>query len=1005
MVSETDKERAVKKGADAGEKEGSAKTKDANKKDTHETELSEADQHLKELLDSAVAKVLSGDDTRGLDGVRTMKHEISTSTTTMTSVPKPLKFLHPHFDELSEHFRTTQTNSDELKGELANVLSVLSLTREGTPEELSVLRFKLLAAPLEIGFWGHEYVRHLTGEIVECYQGNVEEEEDGAKQIARFDGFDDIDLSKLQSLITQILEYEAANNGVAEMCDLTINTEQTDRLLDLCKENQYERMCHYLASCSPYMSDVEETEKLLQVVFALYIRFDDVPNALRVALKLDDSDRISKCLELSSQKGKVHEQVGFMLAQHRFKVRSLQMYEDEDDEEQMDFVELAGNARLSGEFRKFAKAMELDAPKNIDDDIYKMYLEEHGSKASRRGAKSGPTVDSAKENLAKTFVNAFVHAAHGKDALVTVSDTQWIFKTKTHGKISAAASLGLIHMFDTEGGFDEVDNYSNSDDPLVRAGAALGTGLVSTGITSAMDAAFGVLVEHITESEDATLRKQALLGLALAYAGSARKDIWESCLAPILFDLESNDEETVFYAALAAGMVFQGTCDVDACGALLAVLLEYQGEDSDENDGAMQDEDEDKKEDEDEEAADSKSKLQHPLARFLFLALGLLFMGVGERVDAMMEALEVLERPGTRRAAMLLLELCAYAGTGNVLEVQKMLSVAGEKAETSEKNEEEKDEDEESEDEELDGPQQLLQALGGGKLGGAKKDDEDQTHGADEFLSAQALATIGIALVSLGEELGAEMALRAFDNLLQYGDIRVRRAVPLALGLQSVSDPSVLVMDLLHKLSHDNDEYVSMHAILGLGLVGAGTQNSRLAKILRQLAGFYSRDANHLFCTRIAQGLLYMAKGLMTLSPLHSDGMLLSKTSLSGLLTVLIAALDAKHTILGSHHFLLYFLALAMRPRMLVTLDEETLEPVKASVRVGQAVDVVRQAGKPKTVTGFQTLDTPVLLSRGERAELATEEFIPYTKTLEGFVLLKKNPKYNADIAAAAQDE
>ena len=45
---------------------------------------------------------------------------------------------------------------------------------------------------------------------------------------------------------------------------------------------------------------------------------------------------------------------------------------------------------------------------------------------------------------------------------------------------------------------------------------------------------------------------------------------------------------------------------------------------------------------------------------------------------------------------------------------------------------------------------------------------------------------------------------------------------------------------------------------------------------------------------------------------------------------------------------------------MLVTFDEE-LRPLPVSVRVGQAVDVVGQAGKPKTITGFQTHTTPVL--------------------------------------------
>jgi 26S proteasome regulatory subunit N1 len=78
---------------------------------------------------------------------------------------------------------------------------------------------------------------------------------------------------------------------------------------------------------------------------------------------------------------------------------------------------------------------------------------------------------------------------------------------------------------------------------------------------------------------------------------------------------------------------------------------------------------------------------------------------------------------------------------------------------------------------------------------------------------------------------------------------------------------------------------------------------------------------------------------------------------------------------MGKHHYLLFCLATAMYPRMLLTLDED-LKPLPVSVRVGQAVDTIGQAGRPKTITGFQTHTTPVLLSYGERAELATDDCI-----------------------------
>lgn len=97
-----------------------------------------------------------------------------------------------------------------------------------------------------------------------------------------------------------------------------------------------------------------------------------------------------------------------------------------------------------------------------------------------------------------------------------------------------------------------------------------------------------------------------------------------------------------------------------------------------------------------------------------------------------------------------------------------------------------------------------------------------------------------------------------------------------------------------------------------------------------------------------------------------------------------------------------------MRPRMLMTLDEEG-KMAAVPVRVGQAVDVVAQAGawhcikspshtrrtgRPKTVTGFQTHTTPVLLSAGERAELGTEKYTSLSPVLEGVVILKNNPDY-----------
>ena len=96
-----------------------------------------------------------------------------------------------------------------------------------------------------------------------------------------------------------------------------------------------------------------------------------------------------------------------------------------------------------------------------------------------------------------------------------------------------------------------------------------------------------------------------------------------------------------------------------------------------------------------------------------------------------------------------------------------------------------------------------------------------------------------------------------------------------------------------------------------------------------------------------------MGKGLLTLNPLHSNKFLFSNVSLAGLTIVLFTMTDMKTFLVGDHHYFLYYLSLSIYPRMLVALNEN-LEPIQVSVRVGQAVDTVGAAGKPKTITGFQ---------------------------------------------------
>lgn len=64
-------------------------------------------------------------------------------------------------------------------------------------------------------------------------------------------------------------------------------------------------------------------------------------------------------------------------------------------------------------------------------------------------------------NLADTYVNAFVNLGSGKDSLMMVEgeEAAWIYKLKNEGLIAASASIGMIHMWDAEGGSEHINQY------------------------------------------------------------------------------------------------------------------------------------------------------------------------------------------------------------------------------------------------------------------------------------------------------------------------------------------------------------------------------------------------------------------------------------------------------------------------------------------------------------------------------------------------------------------
>ncbi|KAJ1568792.1 proteasome regulatory particle base subunit, partial [Cladochytrium tenue] len=788
MVEKTDKNDTAAEAmdiAEASEKKPDASKKDGKKDAKEEEELSEEDQQLKNELEMLVERLKEKNDSLYKPSLETLRTLIRTSTSSMTSVPKPLKFLRPHFGSLKSVYEEWPVG--ENKRFLADIISVLAMSYDDGQRDTLAFRFRGSTEP--VGSWGHEYVSARTEK-----EENTEE---------------------LITLALEIVPFFLKHNAEADACDLLLELENLDRLVDHVDAESHRRVCLYIVSCVPYVAPPDDAA-ILKTARALYKKHDEHAQALFMAMKLNDLELIQEDFNSCPDEQQIYFDTG-----------------------RDDLNEILSNTRLSENFLALVRDLDVVEAKT-PEDIYKTYLE------NTHSTMPVGNVDSARHNLASSFVNAFVNAGFGNDKLLMNTD---------ESMMSATASLGVILLWDVEVGLTEIDKFLYSSDDNIKAGALLAIGLVNSNIRHESDPALGLLSEYV-ENKTTVIRVAAILGLGIAYAGSAREDLAE-LLLPVVSD-SALSMELSSLAALSLGLIFVGTCHGDIASTILQTMMER-------DDIALKD----------------------PYAQFMGVGLGLLFLGKQDASDATLETLKAIEHPLGKLSGVIV-EILSFIGTGNVLKVQQMLHLCS--------------------------------------------DHLDPTKEDDRF---QFFAVLGVALIAMGEDVGAEMAMRTFNHLMHYGELPVRRAIPLALGLLCASNPLANVLDVLSKYSHDNDQEVSINAIFAMGLVGAGTNNARLAQMLRQLASYYSREAGHLFVVRVAQGLVHMGKGTLTINPFHSNKMLLSSVGAAGLFATLTAFSEPKTFILGQAHYLLYLLVPSMYPRFLMTLDE-SLKNTPVTVRVGQ---------------------------------------------------------------------
>lgn len=250
-------------------------------------------------------------------------------------------------------------------------------------------------------------------------------------------------------------------------------------------------------------------------------------------------------------------------------------------------------------------------------------------------------------------MNGFVNAGFGVDKLLSEDGNKWLYKNKEHGMLSATASLGLILLWDVDGGLTMIDKYLYSTEDYIKSGALLACGIVNCGIRNEVDPAHALLSDYI-HNQNTSMRIGAILGLGIAYAGSNRSIVIDTLKT--VFSTPPSIE-IMGITALSLGLIGVGSCNAEITEILLQTIMFL-----------------------------NKSDLKDTFARFLFLGLGLLYLGRQKATEAVMLTLEVVEEP-YKSMAKTMVDICAYAGTGNVLKIQQLLHICSDHYETSSSSE------------------------------------------------------------------------------------------------------------------------------------------------------------------------------------------------------------------------------------------------------------------------------------------------------------------------------
>ncbi|KAJ7454024.1 hypothetical protein B0H11DRAFT_2325546 [Mycena galericulata] len=358
-----------------------------------------------------------------------------------------------------------------------------------------------------------EYLRHLAAELGDEYTFREQGEEPTPAPEAGKGGMaKEIELTgtieDLRTLPKECAVFLIGHNAEPDAVDLLEELEIVHEIAQLVDDNTYSRVCQYMICCVNLLLPPDDVF-FLQTAHSIYAQHRKFPEALALAIRLGDPALIREDFNTPGNPSRIgrlmKRQLAFLLAHAQIPIEWLRASSENPEEEidiedeiPEDLRECLSNTRLSSHFGDFGKELGVTDPKSLED-VNKTHLEN-----TRPNALAN--VNSARGNLAGTFVNTFVNAGFGNDKLMVEAEegNSWVYKNKDHGMMSATASLGLSLLWDTDLGLSHIDKYTYSFEEYMKA-----------------DVAKGLIGEYV-DNKSVPLKTSAIMGLGMAYAGSHR---------------------------------------------------------------------------------------------------------------------------------------------------------------------------------------------------------------------------------------------------------------------------------------------------------------------------------------------------------------------------------------------------------------------------------------------------------------------------------------------------